>query len=347
MPVTIVVGGQFGSEGKGKVAHALAIEMGAAAAVRVGGPNSGHTVVAASGQREVFRQLPTACLVPEVVSVIPAGSYIDVDVLLSEIQVAQLSPGRLVVDAYAMLISEADRQSEREQGLDARVGSTLSGTGAAVARRVMRKGDVRFAKDEPRLIQWIGHADDFLRSVVERKGRVVLEGTQGFGLSLLHSRAYPHTTSRDTTAAAVLSEVGLSPLLVDDIVLVIRSYPIRVAGNSGPLADEVDWITVTENSGAKEAIIEHTSVTNRVRRVARFDPAVVRQAIAHNAPTRIVLNHLDYIDLNACVGEDFSEKARAFVGHVEERIGRRIDYVGVSPRDILKTDAVSRSRRAA
>ncbi len=49
MPVTVVVGGQFGSEGKGKVAHWLARELRASTAVRVGGPNSGHTVVADGG----------------------------------------------------------------------------------------------------------------------------------------------------------------------------------------------------------------------------------------------------------------------------------------------------------
>ena len=62
MPVSIVVGGQYGSEGKGKVAHFLAGRPEASVAIRTGGPNSGHTVVE-DGRRHVFRCLPTACLI--------------------------------------------------------------------------------------------------------------------------------------------------------------------------------------------------------------------------------------------------------------------------------------------
>ena len=56
MPVTVVVGGQYGSEGKGKVSAILAKEMDATAVVRCGGPNSGHTVYDDSGRKYVFRQ---------------------------------------------------------------------------------------------------------------------------------------------------------------------------------------------------------------------------------------------------------------------------------------------------
>ena len=88
-----------------------------------------------------------------------------------------------------------------------------------------------------------------MREHLEAGQRIIIEGTQGFGLSLLHSKYYPFVTSRDTTAAAFVSEAGLSPLDVDDIVLVLRAFPIRVGGNSGPLPNEIDWDTVTSESG--------------------------------------------------------------------------------------------------
>ena len=78
MPVSIVVGGQYGSEGKGKVAHYIARTSGARAAVRVGGPNSGHTVYADSGKKYIFQHLPTAAILPDVICVLATGSYIDV-----------------------------------------------------------------------------------------------------------------------------------------------------------------------------------------------------------------------------------------------------------------------------
>ena len=66
--------------------------------------------------------------------------------------------------------------------------------------------------------------------------KVLVEGTQGSGLSVYHSTFYPKATSRDTNAAGFISEVGLSPRLVSEIVLVFRTFPIRVAGvQAGPL----------------------------------------------------------------------------------------------------------------
>src|SRR5437870_4648649 len=117
MPVTVVVGGQFGSEGKGKVAHALAKDMRAAAAIRVGGTNSGHTVISESGARCVFRQLPTAALLPECISVIPAGAYIDLSVLLKEVSVTRLTGERLVIDPNAFVLNDTDAMSENKNGL--------------------------------------------------------------------------------------------------------------------------------------------------------------------------------------------------------------------------------------
>jgi len=70
MPVSIVVGGQYGSEGKGKVAHFFAREMKASFAVRCGGPNSGHTVIDEQGNARIFQQLPTAAILPDVKLVI-------------------------------------------------------------------------------------------------------------------------------------------------------------------------------------------------------------------------------------------------------------------------------------
>ena len=105
MPATVIVGGQFGSEGKGKVAEFWARKHRADAVVRVGGSNSGHTTLTSQdGQRRVLRQLPTAALMPDVLCVLAPGAYIDPDVLLREIAEVGLSPERLVVDPLAMTI---------------------------------------------------------------------------------------------------------------------------------------------------------------------------------------------------------------------------------------------------
>ena len=336
MPVTVIVGGQFGSEGKGKVTHCLAREVGAGIAVRVGGPNSGHTVIDHSGNPIVFRLLPTPVLLPETICVLTAGSYLDLDVLMDEIRRTRLSPDRLLIDPNAVIISETERCKERARALQASIGSTQTGTGAAVQRRIDRESSVRLAKSETMIGQFVRPTVPFMREQLERGQRIIIEGTQGFGLSLLHSQHYPYVTSRDTTAAAFVSEVGLSPLDVDDVIMVLRALPIRVGGHSGPLPGEISWQTVTMESGSPEPIIEYTSVTHRVRRVARFHQDVVRQAISVNRPTRIVLNHLDYIDASCGATDAPSEKVERFVEYVESSIGASIDYLGFSPSSLTE-----------
>ncbi len=337
MPVTVVVGGQFGGEGKGKVAHFFAQETKARIAVRVGGSNSGHTVIDPSGTPIIFRHLPTAAILPDVICVLGAGSYINPEILLSEVFRVGLTPQRLLIDPNAMIVTERELKEEKNSSLRQSIGSTLSGTGAAVSRRISRDRSVLFAKDEKRLEQFVKPVLPFLRENLEAGERIIIEGTQGFGLSLLHSEYYPYVTSRDTTAAAFVSEAGVSPLDIDHVVLVLRAFPIRVGGNSGPLPKEIDWEAVTGESGQQTPVLEHTSVTKTVRRVGRFDPDIVRQAIMVNQPTRIVLNHLDYIDTSCGERRALTEKAFCFVADVQSMIERQIDYFGFGPSGLISS----------
>jgi adenylosuccinate synthase len=331
MPISIVVGGQFGSEGKGKVAHYLAREMKASFAVRCGGPNSGHTVIDEQGNARIFQQLPTAAILPDVKLAICSGSYIDLDILRREINETNVDGGRLLIDYDAVVITEDLKGREAQGGLIRRIGSTGSGTGAAVAARINREEALFFAKDIPELKPFVADVSKILCNALNHHERIIVEGTQGFGLSLLHSRHYPYTTSRDTTAAAFLSETGLSPLDVDDVVLTIRAFPIRVAGNSGPLVSEINWETITKE-GHHQAIVERTSVTKNIRRVGRFSPEIVNRAIQINKPTRVVLNHLDHLCDNKIENRD--ELIKSFICKVEMSIKRSIELLGFGPNNI-------------
>ena len=116
--------------------------------------------------------------------------------------------------------------------------------------------------------------------------------------------------------------------------MVLRAFPIRVAGDSGPFgAPEIDWGTIAAEGGHGEALSEFTSVTGRLRRVARFDPLLAREAIRANQPTVVVLNHVDYID--AAARGALSDSASAFVAQIASEIGRVPDYVGLGPDTII------------
>lgn len=331
MPITIVVGGQFGSEGKGKIAHWLANKQNARIAVRVGGANSGHTAYS-EADKYILRQLPTPVLHHGTIAVIAAGAYINLEVLLAEMSELGLDSSRVWIHPEAVMVDDSMCREEIRLRLVERIGSTGQGVGAAVAARALRDPRIVFARDVPALSSCIRADLPYLLDRALRSGaRILLEGTQGFGLSLLHGQHYPFCTSRDTTAAGVLSEAGLSPLDVDCVVLVIRAFPIRVAGNSGPLLRETSWKSVTQEAGGKLDICEHTTVTQRVRRVARFHPDIVLRAVEVNHPTHVCLNHADYWDSSAYESLAVSRFIADQVHHVERKIGCHVDLLGTGP----------------
>ncbi len=314
MSVTIVVGGQYGGEGKGKVTYCIAKERNIKIAVRVGGTNSGHTVVDENNTKFILRQLPTTAILPNSISVLSSGSYIDLDILKEEIKLTGISINQLIIDKNAMIITKEDKENEASTELRKEIGSTLSGTGQSVIRRIQRNKLTKLAKDIEELKPFIRDTKEFLFESIIKKEKIIIEGTQGFGLSLIHSPYYPFTTSRDTTAAGFLSEVGLSPFDVEDIILVIRTYPIRVEGNSGKLENEISWNEL-------EQLPEFTSVTKKMRRIGKFDSGIVKNAIIANRPTCIVLNHMDYIN----------EVDRIkYLKEIEKSIEQKVNYIGLN-----------------
>ncbi|WP_010187977.1 adenylosuccinate synthetase [Sphingomonas sp. PAMC 26605] len=340
MPVSVVVGGQYGSEGKGKTSlHIARTDPTVAAIIRVGGSNSGHIGVSKAGEHIALRQLPAGGIDGDHEILLPAGSYIDVELLLREIDLLGYDPARLMISPFAHIITADHKRWEAANGLGEAIGSTLSGTGAAVLSRVARGGgslpDAVRAEDVPQLASFIGSTTTRARELLKSDRRLVIEGTQGFGLSSLHAEAWPKATSRDTTAAGFLAEAGLSPFDVDDVILVIRCHPIRVAGRqSGPLPHETTWDEIARRAGIDHDIREFTTVTKKERRVGDFDPEIVRQAIAVNRPSRIVLNHLDYVAAGDA-SEQPGAEALDYVQRVEGAIGQRIDLVGTSPASLI------------
>ena len=232
MPCTVVVGGQYGSEGKGKVVALTAALVKEPWVVRCGGPNSGHTT-SIHGKEVVLRQLPAAAGHPNAMLFVSAGCAVNEEIVLKELDMCGLPQEQVVIDPRAVLVLASD--IDAEQTLVESIGSTASGTGSALSRRMLQRSDVRLVGDSHSLRErvTVKSVAPLLHDFVDRGGQVIVEGTQGFGLSLLHGPFFPHVTSRDTTAAGFIMETGMSPRQVDEIVLVIRTFPIRVGGASG------------------------------------------------------------------------------------------------------------------
>ena len=333
MPLTVVVGGQYGSEGKGKVTSYLALRDNVDIVVRCGGPNSGHTVDV-GGQRYELRSLPAGFINRGTRLLLATGSLINPEILLTEIKVAGIDPQRVGVDRHAGIISASDGEEEGKLFMRDRLGSTLSGTGIAVANRVLRKPGFKLAKDVPELQDFLTDVSAEVNNALDKGGKVIIEGTQGFGLSVYHSPHYPYATSRDTTASGFLSEVGVSPRMVTDIIMAIRTYPIRVAGNSGPLANEITWEEVRKRSGYPTDIGELTTTTKKLRRVGLFDHSLVQRAASINRPTQLALHGADYLShLNKGLQtyDPLQCETRGFIEQLERVLCAQVSLIGTGP----------------
>jgi len=330
MSCTIVIGGQYGSEGKGKVTALLASTCSEPSVVRCGGPNSGHSVWNEDRQI-ILRQLPTAALHPASTLLIGAGCALDEELLIQEIVDFGLPQNRVVVDPRAVLIEPLDRDGEMSDVT--RIASTASGTNHAWIKRMRRRPDAKLAFHSTRLpaVVRIETVARLLHQRLEHGGDVIIEGTQGFGLSLLHGEAYPFATARDTSASGFCSEVGLSPRHVDHIVMVLRTFPIRVGGNSGPLPNEIDWAEVKKIAGAPIEEPEFTSVTHRMRRVAHFDCSAVQRASQYNRPTSLALmgvDRLDHLNRGVLDPRDLTHAAIEFISELECATDTPVEWVG-------------------
>lgn len=348
--IMVVVGGQFGSEAKGHVAKRLLDRETAAGrpttVVRVGGPNAGHTVRDASGVAWALRQVPVGAVVTEAQLVIAAGSEVDAKVLMSEITALEEGGhnlrGRLTVDADATLLEPKHLDHEKGIGLVEGIGSTGKGIGAARADRLLRRA--RLVYQDVELVDWLMvrgirvglHTGRTMTQQLQNYGSsIIIEGTQGYGLGL-HAGYYPYCTSGDCRAIDFLAQAGLNPwnAAKTEVWVVVRPYPIRVAGNSGPMVLETTW----EELGLEP---EYTTVTKKMRRVGRWDAHLARAAVMANGGAdnvHIAFTMADQV-IPAIKGrtdvydgfadEDFTELMN-WVGEIESS-GARVEMITTGP----------------
>ena len=168
-----------------------------------------------------------------------------------------------------------------------------------------------------------------------RGDRILLEGTQGTSLSIHHGE-YPFVTSRDTTVAGCLADAGIAPARVRRVIMVCRTYPIRVGGPSGPMTLEITYEQLAERSGIpigqlKET--ETTTTTKRQRRLAEFDWTQFQRSVFLNGPTDIALTFVDYLDIKnreAYRFEQLKPDTLRFIEEVERVSGRPVTLISTN-----------------
>jgi adenylosuccinate synthase len=299
--IDMIVDFQYGSTGKGLLAGYLSKRNKYDTVVCAFGTNAGHTYIDASRNISMMtQQLPTAISSPHVKRVlIGPGALIHLQTLHDELtRYRSMMEGKtLAIHPLACVVEDYHAKQELDDGMTA-IGSTAKGVGAAAIERMRRSGI------NPNIMAWRGAGfDDYIvspiqyRAMLEESENTLIEGAQGFSLSMYHGK-YPYVTSRDVTPWQIAADCGLpfkwSPYV--HVMATMRTFPIRVnnrTGTSGPgFVDqlEIDW----KDIGIEP---ELTTVTKLPRRLFTFSKEQIVEAIWHCGSywnTDVFLNFANY-----------------------------------------------------
>jgi len=297
--LNILLGGQFGSEGKGLVGSYLGASNHIDIAVTNAAPNAGHTIYW-QGRKLITKHLPVAGVMqPRSTIYLCAGAIINPDILFEEMALCDVDPDRVCISPNAAVITPQDVADE-SVGAAVKISSTQNGVGKALQRKINRSA--LLAKDCAKLVPMV--RDIGLPFLLAQGCTALMEVPQGLGLGI-NSGFYPHCTSRDISVSQALNDAGLHPKWLGKVIVCTRTYPIRVGnlqdsagtdvGYSGPFySDSVE--TSWEALGLEK---EYTTRTNRVRRVAAFSMQQYKDMLQALCPDYLVLNFANYLSLSA------------------------------------------------
>lgn len=321
MPCTVVVGGFYGDEGKGKILAYMSLKDSPKIAVRGGvGANAGHTFVYENNEYKV-RMLPSGILNQSTKLLIGPGVLLSPNILTTEME-KYITNKRTFVDRQCGIVEEQHIKLDSQSAhLKNTVGSTGTGTGPANADRALRI--LKLAKDIPELDQYLSDVSLMVNESIDDGSSVLVEGTQGTYLSLYHG-TYPFVTSKDVTASGICSDVGIGPKKVDDVLVVFKSYVTRVGG--GPLPNEI-----SSTDAVLKGWTEYGSVTGRLRRTSSFNMNLAKRAVALNSATQLAITKMDVL-FPSCAGtRDFnklSADAKKFIQDIEVETGVPVVLIG-------------------
>ncbi len=345
--ITILFGMQWGSEGKGLVASKWAWNNDIA--IRIGASNAGHTFYD-MGRKYIARSIPCAWINPKCYLVIGRGAVINLDVLFSEMKTIGMEnlEGRLIIDSRATIVTQQQIEEEAKLMLAEKIASTSGRAkeGIAMARcsKIKRDGSCLMAGGVPELCRYTGDTIGYIQEKLFcGDNEVMIEGSQGFMLGLNYGD-YPFVTSVDVDPISLLAGVGIDPTNTDIIVKkigVLRSYPIRVGGNSGPFgkdSKEISWEELQRRAGSPVPLIEKTTVTDVPRRIATFSFNELDRVCRATNPTEIILTFGQYIDYSVYGKYEITSRIKKFIAEIEDAVKIPVTAVTTGPDTMVYVD---------
>lgn len=327
MTCNILVGGEWGDEGKGKCITYLCYNDKPNIIARAGvGPNAGHSVEF-HGEKYGLRMIPSGFVHKDARLLVGAGVLVDPEVFQYELEYLNKYnvKDRTSIDYRCSIIEPKHREQDQSSDyLSKKIGSTGTGCGPANADRVMR-----VAKQAVELKEMDGYTTDVpleVNTALDEDLDVFIEGSQGFGLSLYYG-TYPYVTSKDTTSSSAAADVGVGPTRIDEVINVFKAYITRVG--AGPFKTEI-----TQEESEQMGIEEYGTVTGRRRRVGLFDMDLAKESCMINGATQIALTCIDRLYPQCAKVKDYScltPETKRFIDEVESETGVPVTIISTGP----------------
>ena len=329
----IVVGGQWGDEGKGKIVDFLAEK--ADVVIRyAGGNNAGHTVVVGENKFKLHL-IPSGIVHENTLNIIANGTVVDPEVLINEIETLKRMgvnvDNRLILssNAHTILPKHKEEDNPKKDPHAKMIGTTGRGIGPCyrdkVARKGMRISDFVESESEigKKLKPFVRDTCFIINEAIDSGKKVLFEGAQGTLLDVDHG-TYPFVTSSNPTAGGALTGSGVGPTKIDSVIGVFKAYTTRVG--AGPFPTELGTEEMTNEEGTwdkiepvyeealKEALekansgdeyyqgkymrlkgMEYGTTTGRPRRTGWFDGVAAKYAVMINGMSSIAITKLDVL----------------------------------------------------
>jgi adenylosuccinate synthase len=310
----IILGCQWGDEGKGRIVDLYAADYDVVARFG-GGDNAGHSIVVGT-QELALRIVPSAVMHPHVELFVGGGTVVNPQTLLGELEklaAIGIDTSRVKISDRAHVVMPhhvtRDAAAERERGSGA-IGTTGRGIGPAYVDRVARSG-IRFAdvlrpstalrmttcaqddtvvlEDARRLAPHVVDGVEYIHKRLNEGKRILLEGAQGTLLDVGYG-TYPYVTSSHTIAGGACTGLGIGPGAIGRVIGVFKAYSTRVG--AGPLPSE---LLDERGEQLRRQGGEFGTVTGRPRRCGWFDAVAAQYAVALNGLTSAIVSKLDVL----------------------------------------------------
>lgn len=294
--VNIIIDGQFGSTGKGVLSSYIGATNHIDLSITNSSPNAGHTFYF-NAKKYIFKHLPSTAITNKRSTIyLCAGSIINPEILLHEIDKYKIDTNRICIHPRAAIITQDDIKNEYI-GACVKLSSTQNGVGRALARKINRSAEL--AKDNLLLKKFVNRLD--ITYLLNIGCTALMEVPQGMDLSLNSGFEYPYCTSREISISQALSDLTIHPKWLGNVIVSLRTMPIRVGNLTDHMGKEIGYSgnfypDSKEDSWEKLNIKpELTTNTKRVRRIASFSYKQYVKMLDLFDPDYIFLNFANYL----------------------------------------------------